>query len=270
MKSFIQEAMQHPNIGAPFVGKARTIAHKFGVPVEWLLAAMSWETSQYGAYNPNKVWDGHKWIDPADWNGQQPADELHWARNTSDHGGGLVGFTPLDRTKAIKTPVEQIDDVENYLRSRIRDYRIPTPFASPEDFYCVVYAPGISGKPDSYTWTYLGKTYSKKTQMDIYRGFLARYDMPKTGDAMDDGDDASLLWWVPGEKKQVGPAKTNAANVPVYSGPGSNFAIVSRLPLSGTSVRVLDQVRGADIIDGNAKWDRIAAGYVSDTQISFD
>jgi len=50
----------------------------FGVPVEWLLAAMSWETSQYKAYHAGN-------------GGSAP----HRSTNTSDAGGGLIGFTPF-------------------------------------------------------------------------------------------------------------------------------------------------------------------------------
>lgn len=248
MLSFIHEAEQATGVGPQFVIKARTIADKFDVPVEWLLAAMSWETTQYKAYH---------------------ADTGHWARNTSDAGGGLVGFTPFSPALQAKTPVQQLDDVEIYLRNIIKAYKIPTPFATPEDFYCVIYAPGISGKPDTYTWPYLGKTYTKKTQMDIYRGFLNRYDMPKTGDDLQ-GTEDSFLWWAPGQKKQVGWAKTTDGNVPVYAGPGRSNPVVSWLPLTGTRVQVLDQERSGDIIDGNATWDRIPAGYISDTQIAFE
>lgn len=248
MLSLIHEAEQAPGVGAAFVIKARTIADKFDIPVEWLLAAMSWETTQYTAYHPKTN---------------------TWARNTQDGGGGLIGFTPFSDTLAKMTPVDQIDHVEPYLRNTIKNFKIPTPFASAEDFYCVIYAPGISGKPDSFTWTYQGVKYVKKERMDVYRGHLARYDMPQTGDDLQ-GTDAAFLWWAPGQKKQVGAAKTTEGNVPVYSGPGRSYSVASWLPLSGTSVQVLDQILSDDIIDGNAKWDRIAAGYVSDTQISFN
>jgi hypothetical protein len=46
----VQEALGKRWFESPFVEKARTIAAKLGVPVEWLLAAMSLETSHYRAY----------------------------------------------------------------------------------------------------------------------------------------------------------------------------------------------------------------------------
>ena len=126
----------------------------FGVPVEWLLAAMSWETSQYKA-------------DHAGNGGSAP----HRSTNTSDAGGGLIGFTPFTPAIAAKDPIGQLDDVQIYFQNTIKHFRIPTPLATPEDFYSVVYAPGISGKPDNYTWQYMGKTYTKKTQLNIYSNF---------------------------------------------------------------------------------------------------
>lgn len=207
MKSFISEATGHSNIGGAFVGIATTIAHKFDVPVEWLLAAMSWETGQYDAYDPIKLFvpgvdprPKHNWIDPSEFHGAFPTDLLHWARNIGDWGFGLVGFTqappytanprnwkpgdnlPLAdfQAKLRMTPMEQLStQVEAYFRNNISRFKVPTPFATIEDFYCVVYAPGISGKPDSHTWQYLGTTYNKGKQMGIYRNFLSGYDYPK-------------------------------------------------------------------------------------------
>lgn len=247
MKSLIHEAEQAPGVGAQFVSKARTVADKLDIPVEWLLAAMSWETTQYNAYH---------------------VDTGTWARNTTDGGGGLVGFTPFTPSLQKKTPFEQLDDVETYLRNTIKNFKIPTPFASAEDFYCVIYAPGISGKPDSYSWTYQGTTYVKKERMDVYRGHLAKYDMPETGDELD-GADGSFLTWAPGETKKIGWAKTTDDNVAVQAGPGRNFAVVKTLA-NGSRIQVIDQIRGAEFIEGNAKWDRIAAGFVSDSQVEFE
>jgi hypothetical protein len=251
MPSFISEAEQKQGFGHEFVAKSRTVAHKFDIPVEWLLAAMSWETTQYIAYHP---------------------DTGTWGTNTSDAGGGLIGFTPFSADLKKMTPIEQLDHVGPYLQRVIKNFKIATPFESPEEFYCVIYAPGIRGKPESYTWQYLGKTYTKKTQMDIYRGFLGRYQMPQTGDDMDEDDtsDGSFLWWAPGQKKRIGWAKTTDANVQVYSGPGRTNSVVAMLALLGTRVQVLDQIQSGDIIDGNAVWDRIPAGYVSDSQIAFE
>ena len=61
MKSFLQEAEQVSGFGHEFVVKARTVAAMFGVPVEWLLAAMSWETSQYKAYHAGNGGSAPHW-----------------------------------------------------------------------------------------------------------------------------------------------------------------------------------------------------------------
>ena len=254
MKSFIQEAEQVSGFGHEFVVKARTVAAMFGVPVEWLLAAMSWETSQYKAYHAGN-------------GGSAP----HWSTNTSDAGGGLIGFTPFTPAIAAKDPIGQLDDVQIYFQNTIKHFRIPTPFATPEDFYSVVYAPGISGKPDNYTWQYMGKTYTKKTQLNIYSNFLKGYDMPDPpgGDEIL-GLDGSFLWWAPGQKKKTGWAKTTEGQVGVRSGPGTNFPIIQWLGLSGTRVQVSDQIRGSEMIEGSALWDKVDSGYVSDSSLAFE
>ena len=100
MKSFIQEAEQVSGFGHEFVVKARTVAAMFGVPVEWLHAAMSWETSQYKA-------------DHAGNGGSAP----HRSTNTSDAGGGLIGFTPFTPAIAAKDPIGQLDDVQIYFQN---------------------------------------------------------------------------------------------------------------------------------------------------------
>ncbi len=112
-----------------------------------------------------------------------------------------------------------MDDVQIYFQNTIKHFRIPTPLATPEDFYSVVYAPGISGKPDNYTWQYMGKTYTKKTQLNIYSNFLKGYDMPDPPGADEIlGLDGSFLWWAPGQKKKTGWAKTRPSRGPAGAG----------------------------------------------------
>ena len=141
--------------------------------------------------------------------------------------------------------------------------------ATPEDFYSVVYAPGISGKPDNYTWQYMGKTYTKKTQLNIYSNFLKGYDMPDPPGADEIlGLDGSFLWWAPGQKKKTGWAKTTEGQVGVR--PGTNVPIIQWLGLSGTRVQVSDQIRGSEMIEGTALWDKVDSGYVSDSSLAFE
>jgi len=60
VKSRIHEAEQAPAVGAQFVAPARTIADKLEIAVEWLLAAVSGETTQYKAYGPDTGTRGQK------------------------------------------------------------------------------------------------------------------------------------------------------------------------------------------------------------------
>ena len=133
----------------------------FGVPVEWRLGAMSRETSQYKAYPPG---DGNS--------------GPHWSTNTSDAGGGWIGFTAFTPAIAAKASIGQLDDVQIYFQNTIKHFRIATPLAAPEDFCCVVYAPGIGGKRTITPGNIWGRRDTKKTQLDIYRNSLKGYDMP--------------------------------------------------------------------------------------------
>jgi hypothetical protein len=294
MKSYILEATERRGIGGEFVGIARTIAHKFDVPVEWLLAALSWETGRYHAYNPDKLWDNviHDWIDPADYHGSTPVDLLCWAHNKKDWGFGLIGFTPLPpyptgaqmpddldiRAKLRMTPVEQLKKyVEDYFRTRIARFSIPTPFATIEDFYCVVYAPGMSGKPDSYSVTWQGTSYNKGTQMDIFRGRLREYDYPKKAndasgtddnpsDSMAEGpwDMPDFMKWTPGRRR----VQTTAIGVNVRSSPGMRFPVVRTVMVVGARFACLDVVTG-DSVNGNTDWFKVGPSeFISGTLIA--
>lgn len=212
------------------------------------------ETSQYKAYHPG---DGNS--------------GPHWSTNTSDAGGGWIGFTAFTPAIAAKASIGQLDDVRIYFQNTIKHFRIATPFAAPEDFCCVVYAPGIGGKADNYTGQYLGKTDTKKTQLDIYRNSLKGYDMPDSPGADEIlGRDCSFSWWARGQKKKTGWAKTTDAQIGVRTGPGTNFPIVRWLRLSGTRVQVSDQIRGSEMIAGSALWDKIDGGHVPDRSLAFE
>jgi hypothetical protein len=56
--------------GPNFVPKATAVASKLGIPLEWLLAAIYWETTHFKSKGPP------------------------WPVNRGDKGGGLIGFTP--------------------------------------------------------------------------------------------------------------------------------------------------------------------------------
>jgi len=82
------------------------------------------------------------------------------------------------------------------------------------------------------------------------------------------GLDGSLLWWAPGQKKKTGWAKTTEGQVGVR--PGTNVPIIQWLGLSGTRVQVSDQIRGSEMIEGTALWDKVDSGYVSDSSLAFE
>ena len=305
MKNFVTEASGKRIIGGgELVNVSKPIAQKFDVPVEWLLAAMSWETTQYSSYDPDKLWvpgaiPGKNWIDPADFHGTFPTDLLHWAHNSGDWGFGLVGFTPwplvhinplrwkpgdklpdpASQAKLRMTPLEQLKNcVEDYFRTNIRRFSIPTPFATIEDFYCVVYSPGMSGKSDSYNVQWAGRTYNKGTQMNIFRRWLSGYEYPKkaseTPAIVDDSSNGQGPWdmpawmmWAPGSKWQ-GWIKTKAIGANVRSGPGTRFPVVRTLLTAGSRFACLDVVTG-DIVNGNTDWFKIGPNeFISGTLIA--
>jgi len=68
-------------------------------------------------------------------------------------------------------------------------------------------------------------------------------------------------------KKQAGPKQ---GQVGVLPGPGTNVPIIQWLGLSGTRVQVSDQIRGSEMIEGTALWDKVDSGYVSDSSLAFE
>jgi hypothetical protein len=123
----IHEAEQADWFGAEFVARARMVASLFDVPVEWLLAAISWETGGYESYHgPDKV---------------SPTSGLHWSVNASDKGGGLFGFPHLAaRADRDWTPVQQLESVRGYIQDWMGKLKIDS-FPSPTDFYVLVRGP---------------------------------------------------------------------------------------------------------------------------------
>jgi hypothetical protein len=123
----IHETEQADWFGAEFVARARTVADLYGVPVEWLLAAISWETGGYKSYQgPDKI---------------SPSSGLHWSVNASDKGGGLFGFPNLaSRADKDWTPVQQLDSVRVYIHNWMNTLKIDS-FPSPTDFYVLVRGP---------------------------------------------------------------------------------------------------------------------------------
>jgi hypothetical protein len=166
------------------------------------------------------------------------------------------------KAKLRMTPMEQLNTcVEDYFRNNIRAFRVPTPFATIEDFYCVVYSPGMSGKPDSYNATWLGKVYNKGKQMDIYRSqHLKNYDYPKKeSDTSEDMPD--FMKWTPGRRR----VQTTAIGVNVRSGPGTRFPVVRTLMAVGARFALLDVVTG-ESVNGNTDWFKVGPNeFISGT-----
>lgn len=131
--------------GPNFVPKATAVASKLGIPLEWLLAAIYWETTHFKSKGPP------------------------WPVNPGDKGGGLIGFTPLKGHPAeFKNPVEQLDFVEQHYRYWMTNLKISR-FGSPEDLYLIVRGPYGIGQPDSFN---MGGGLNKGQVLKIYRGYL--------------------------------------------------------------------------------------------------
>jgi hypothetical protein len=133
--------------GPLFVPKAQLVSVKLGIPLDWLLAAISWETTGFKAKGPT------------------------WPTNKRDGGGGLIGFTPIKGHPAeFKGPVEQLDFVEAHYRGWMTKLKISN-FKSPEDLYLIVRGPYGIGQPDSFN---MGGGLNKGQVINIYKPFLAR------------------------------------------------------------------------------------------------
>jgi hypothetical protein len=132
--------------GPTFVPKAKEVCLRLGIPLDWLLAAMYWETTHFKSKGPP------------------------WPVNKGDGGGGLIGFTPLKGHPAeFKGPVEQLDFVEQHYRTWMKKLNIPS-FTSAEDLYLIVRGPYGIGKPDTYN---MGGGKNEGQVLKIYRAYLS-------------------------------------------------------------------------------------------------
>jgi hypothetical protein len=132
--------------GPDFVPKAKITCLRLGIPLDWLLAAIYWETGHFSSNGPP------------------------WPRNKRDGGGGLIGFTPLKGHPAeFAGPVEQLDFLEQHYRKWMTTLKI-TSFGSAEDLYLIVRGPYGIGKPDSFN---MGGGLNKGQVLKIYRAYLA-------------------------------------------------------------------------------------------------
>jgi len=222
--------------GPTFVLTSTGVSGRLSIPLDWLLAAICWETGQFASKGPP------------------------WPVNKSDGGGGLIGFTPLKGHPAeFKGPVEQLALVEQHYRKWMSTLKIAT-FQSPEDLYLVVRGPYGIGQPDSFN---MGGGLNKGEVLKIYRGYLAKEGI-STSATISPVAMPSLPFGV-----RKGSAKTRGTQVRIRTGPGLNYPTVRFLMFPGTRINVLDQVRG-DNVDGNDLWDKIDEGYIADAYVEFE
>jgi hypothetical protein len=263
----IYEAGQAKWFGAEFVARARTVASNFDVPVEWLLATISWETGDYTAYlGPDKV----------------SAAGLHWAVNgdPKDAGGGLFGWphyaSLTDRNW--KNPVQQLDDVDSYLRSWKKTVKIDD-YKSPTDFYLTIRGPWALAKQNYNNDNFnMGVVLVDKvrnirkviTLGEVRKIYWNRVNTqygwtPTDYPGIDNTNNTYFLSWVP--TKSV--AKTTSALVPVRSGPTTTYRVTRTVILLGTPISCLGKVTG-ESVNGNTDWVMVGTNeYISGTQLLF-
>jgi hypothetical protein len=251
----IHEAEQAKWFGPAFVSKARSICSGLDIPVEWFLAAMSWETGHYSAYKGDGVF----------------GNGIHWAENPdpNDAGGGLFGWRHIRDRKDLnwKNPVQQLDDAAQYLRDRMKELKISS-FERPDDFYVLVRGPYALTQPHNDNYP-MGAGLSQGEARKIYwkQKLTKEYGWTATDyPGIDNTNDTYSLSWVP--TKSV--AKTKSASVPVRSGPATTYRVTRMLVVLGTSVSCLGKVTG-DGVNGNTDWVMVGTNeYISGTQLSFD
>ena len=118
MSEYKNLAKSAPGYGDAFITKAISIAATLGMPVDWLLAIISWETGQFAASGP-------PWT----------------ARNAKDNGGGIIGFTGVDGGGWEQmTPAQQLDLLIPYFGKWKKEYKIDS-FRTPIEAYWIVTGP---------------------------------------------------------------------------------------------------------------------------------
>jgi hypothetical protein len=118
MSTYRSMAEKAHDYGVNFTNRAQAIAGTIGMPVDWLLAIIAWETGNFAASGPP-------------WN----------ARNKKDNGGGIIGFTGADGGSWERmTPTQQLDLLIPYFAKWKTEYNIST-FRSPIEAYWIVTAP---------------------------------------------------------------------------------------------------------------------------------
>lgn len=137
--------------GPSFVTVAQQVCGRLGLPLNWLLAAIYWETTHFAAKGPP------------------------WPLNPHDGGGGIIGFTPLrGRPAEHLDAVGQLPWVQQHYRFWMAKLHISS-FQTPEDLYLVTRGPYGIGKPDSFP---MGAGLNKGQVVSIYKAYLKTVGIP--------------------------------------------------------------------------------------------
>jgi hypothetical protein len=130
--------------GLEFINSATAAAGAIGMPLDWLLAIISWETGNFKATGPP-------------WN----------SRNEKDNGGGIIGFTGADGSAWEQmTPAQQLDLVVRYFVKWKAEYDISA-FRSPIEAYWIVTGPwGLLMNPEAD----VGGGRKRQSIVDIMKG----------------------------------------------------------------------------------------------------
>lgn len=147
MSHYEQDANDARGYGPAFVAKAMGVASRLGMPYDWLLGIISWETGGFKAVGPP-------------WN----------SRNKSDNGGGIIGFTGADGGSWEQmTPAEQLDLVENYYNRWKPEYNISS-FRNPIEAYWIVTGPwGMLLNPEADVGGGRNRQWVVDTMVRVFR-----------------------------------------------------------------------------------------------------
>lgn len=145
--------------GLEFTNRAMAIAGTLGMPVDWLLAIISWETGKFAATGP-------PWT----------------ARNKRDNGGGIIGFTGVDGGAWEQmTPTQQLDLLVPYFTKWKTEYGISR-FRSPIEAYWIVTGPwGLLMGPEANVGGGRTRQWIVDTMMGVFSAGGITWTDPTVG-----------------------------------------------------------------------------------------
>lgn len=159
MSHYEELAQKARGYGAPFVSKAMAVAGRIGMPMEWLLGIIAWETGNFAATGP-------PWT----------------ARNAKDNGGGIIGFTGNDGGAWERmTPTEQLDLVERYYNRWMGEFGLDR-FRTPIEAYWITTAPfGLIMNPESDVGGGRNRQWIVDTMERVFTAGGITWTPPKVG-----------------------------------------------------------------------------------------